>query len=285
MGKPAARIGDGHICPMVTPGTGTPHTGGPIIGPGCETVLIEGIPAATEGDVCACVGATDKITSGSTGVFIGGKPAARAGDKCEHGGLVIGGSGMVLIGESMGRNFLWLPCVWEDDGIHIEPAKEEKIAIVKKVISDCIDLLEKRLKLLEQDDPKTLEGFEKWFGYFDEERKVVILKRIKKQIVFFKELGLDKFSRIVHDEDYKVVIAQALPSDSTYTIYLGNRFWDTTLQLHAREIVLIHEISHFKKIGRTIDFGYDDECMIIVKKDPDKALYNADSYAFFITNY
>jgi hypothetical protein len=41
MGKPAARIGDMHVCPMVTPGLPPiPHVGGPITGPGCPTVLI-----------------------------------------------------------------------------------------------------------------------------------------------------------------------------------------------------------------------------------------------------
>nr|WP_242675032.1 PAAR domain-containing protein [Niastella populi] len=75
---------------MVTPGTGVPHVGGVIIGPGCGTVLIEGLPAATVGDACICVGEPDKITKGSTGVFLGGKPAARIGDQCAQGGRVTG---------------------------------------------------------------------------------------------------------------------------------------------------------------------------------------------------
>ena len=86
MSKPAARIGDMHVCPMVTPGTPPiPHVGGPIIGPGCATVLIGGMPAAVMGDMCVCTGPPDTITLGSTGVLIGGKPAARLGDMCGHG--------------------------------------------------------------------------------------------------------------------------------------------------------------------------------------------------------
>ncbi|MBV8416711.1 MAG: type VI secretion protein, partial [Verrucomicrobia bacterium] len=38
MGQPAARVGDPHVCPMVT-GV-VPHVGGPILPPGCPTVLI-----------------------------------------------------------------------------------------------------------------------------------------------------------------------------------------------------------------------------------------------------
>ncbi len=100
MGKPAARIGDMHTCPMVT-GT-VPHVGGPIIGPGCPTVLIGGMPAAVMTDMCVCTGPPDTIVKGSTGVFIGGKPAARLGDKCAHGGAIVVGCPTVLIGENSG---------------------------------------------------------------------------------------------------------------------------------------------------------------------------------------
>lgn len=102
MGKPAARIGDMHVCPMVTPGTPPiPHVGGPVTGPGCPTVLIGGMPAAVMGDMCVCTGPPDTIVLGSVGVFIGGKPAARMGDICGHGGSIVAGCPTVLIGEVM----------------------------------------------------------------------------------------------------------------------------------------------------------------------------------------
>lgn len=100
MGKPAARIGDMHVCPMVTPGVPPiPHVGGPVTGPGCPTVLIGGMPAAVMGDMCVCTGPPDTIILGSTGVMIGGKPAARMGDQCVHGGTIVLGCPNVLIGE------------------------------------------------------------------------------------------------------------------------------------------------------------------------------------------
>lgn len=103
MGKPAARIGDLHVCPMVTPGVPPiPHVGGPITGPGCPTVLIGNMPAAVMGDMCTCVGPPDTIVLGSTGVLIGGKPAARMGDQCAHGGTIVVGFPTVLIGEAGG---------------------------------------------------------------------------------------------------------------------------------------------------------------------------------------
>ena len=92
-----------HVCPMITPGVPPiPHVGGPIIGPGVPTVLIGGLPAATMGDTCTCVGPPDTIVLGSMGVFIGGKPAARMGDQCAHGGTIVLGMPTVLIGEAGG---------------------------------------------------------------------------------------------------------------------------------------------------------------------------------------
>jgi len=99
MSKPAARIGDMHTCPMVTPGTPPiPHVGGPILPPGCPTVLIGNQPAARMGDMATCVGPPDSIVLGSATVLIGGQPAARMGDSTVHGGIISMGFPQVLIG-------------------------------------------------------------------------------------------------------------------------------------------------------------------------------------------
>jgi len=96
---PAARITDMHTCPMVTPGLPPiPHVGGPVIGPGVPTVLIEKLPAAVIGDNCVCVGPPDVIVKGSATVMIGGKPAARMGDSTAHGGTIVLGAASVIIG-------------------------------------------------------------------------------------------------------------------------------------------------------------------------------------------
>ena len=101
MGKPAARLGDMHTCPMATPGTPpVPHVGGPITGPCVPNVLIGGPPAAVVGDMCTCVGPPDTIAPPcSLGVLIGGKPAARMGDMTVHGGAIVVGMPTVLIGD------------------------------------------------------------------------------------------------------------------------------------------------------------------------------------------
>jgi uncharacterized Zn-binding protein involved in type VI secretion len=93
---PAARLTDMHVCPMVT--VLVPHVGGPIVGPGCPTVLIGGMPAARVGDMLVCVGPPDVIVLGSFTVLIGSMPAARMTDMTAHGGVIILGMPTVLIG-------------------------------------------------------------------------------------------------------------------------------------------------------------------------------------------
>lgn len=92
----AARSGDMHTCPMVT-GT-VPHVGGPVMPPGCPTVIIGGMPAARVGDMATCSGPPDTIAKGSATVTIGGAPAARQGDTTAHGGAIVAGCPTVIIG-------------------------------------------------------------------------------------------------------------------------------------------------------------------------------------------
>jgi len=95
MPQPAARVGDMHVCPMIT--VLVPHVGGPILPPGGLPVLIGGMPAARVGDMCVCVGPPDVIALGSFTVMIGGMPAARMGDLTAHGGTIAIGCPTVLI--------------------------------------------------------------------------------------------------------------------------------------------------------------------------------------------
>ena len=84
-----------HVCPMVT--VLVPHVGGPVLPPGCPTVLIGGMPAARVGDMLVCVGPPDVIAMGSFTVLIGGQPAAQLGSLCAHGGAIVMGYPTVLI--------------------------------------------------------------------------------------------------------------------------------------------------------------------------------------------
>ena len=96
---PASRVGDMHVCPMVTPGLPpVPHVGGPILPPGAPTVLIGFVPAARVGDMCTCVGPPDVIIRGSMTVLTAFSMQARIGDMTAHGGTIVVGLPTVLVG-------------------------------------------------------------------------------------------------------------------------------------------------------------------------------------------
>ncbi len=97
---PASRVGDMHVCPMVT-GI-VPHVGGPVIPPGAITVLIGGMPAARIGDMCVCVGPPDVIALGAMTVIVSGMPQARILDLTAHGGMLVLGCPTVIVGDGAG---------------------------------------------------------------------------------------------------------------------------------------------------------------------------------------
>ena len=94
MGMPAARVGDMHVCPMVT--VLVPHVGGPLL-PGGALALVGGMPAACVTNTAVCVGPPDLVAMGSFITLIGGLPAARVGDITAHGGTIVMGAPTVLI--------------------------------------------------------------------------------------------------------------------------------------------------------------------------------------------
>ncbi len=79
---PASRIGDMHVCPMVTPGLPPiPHVGGPFV-LGSPTVLVGEMPQSRVTDMLVCVGPPDQAVLGCLTVLVGmagGAGAAGAG--------------------------------------------------------------------------------------------------------------------------------------------------------------------------------------------------------------
>jgi uncharacterized Zn-binding protein involved in type VI secretion len=268
---------------MVTPG-GVPHEGGNIIGC-CQTVWIEGELAATLGDVCLCNGGfPNVITTGSSGVFIEGKPAVRQGDLCVHGGKITSGSATVLIGETMGPDLIRALNEAENKSGFKEPSEEEKIVLINQAIQDCIALLERKLGLLEKGDTETLDAFNTWFGRADDEAKRTILTRIERALDLCRTLTVDNFGVIEDEEEKKVVYANSHPHDRFYSILLGDRFWKISpLSKKSKAGLIAHELSHFKDIGTTEDFIYGhDRCLGLAEEYPSLALYNAESFEYFM---
>lgn len=96
---PCARVGDLHLCPMITPGVPPiPHVGGPVLPPGVPTVIVSGSPAAPMGNMATCVGPPDTLVKGSSTVMVGSRPCVRIMiDPCAHGGMVTGPGALTVI--------------------------------------------------------------------------------------------------------------------------------------------------------------------------------------------
>jgi uncharacterized Zn-binding protein involved in type VI secretion len=276
-----------HTCPLATPATPpVPHVGGPITGTGCQSVLIGGLPAATIGEVCICTGGPpDSIISGVATVQIGGKAAVRMGDGSEHGGKVTSGCLTVLIGgEAVSMLHGRLVKVYEEEEEFEWPPEEERTKVIIEAIANCITLLETKLKLLKANDANTLRDFKELFGNDDTETKRIIKNRIRRTLKFCKRLTINNFNKIYNEDDRKIAFAWVDPTDKTYTISLGDKFWAAgATGKRSKEGIIIHELSHFKKIGKTKDYGYGKACFELGKIHPDQALYNAETFEYFIT--
>jgi len=132
----AARVTDLHTCPVAaTPGL-------PIAAPGSLTVLIDGLPAAREYDLCTCTDGVDMINDGEQSVLIEGQPAARVGDPTEKGGMIVGGSLTLLIGlprDPFERDFLFMTGMKLGDSLErFESLTGESLskATVRKLFDD-----------------------------------------------------------------------------------------------------------------------------------------------------
>jgi uncharacterized Zn-binding protein involved in type VI secretion len=273
-----------HRCPKVTPGTPpVPHVGGPVL-EGCPTVLIEGQPAAREGDSCFCFGEPDKIVTGSSGVYIGEKPAARKGDQTAHGGSIKTGSRTVLIGEKKVPRVLKKPALKGESEDIKELSPEEKISVINEAIENSIVLLEKKLQLLEQNDLDTLISFKTWFGQDDEGARMIILERIRKALEASKKLSVENFEELISEKEKRETCAIIYSDDSQYRIKVGSMFWKSEKEGEMiRSGTIIHELSHFENVGGTEDVLYGEkDCLELARIDPNGALNNADSFQLFV---
>jgi len=159
----------------------------------------------------------------------------------------------------------------------------KKPGVIKDAIEISIVLLENKLQLLERNDPDTIVAFKEWFGQDDEGAKGIILERIKRVLRVSKKLSVENFKEI-NDKKSKTKYAEIYPDDELLMVYLGEEFWIAPITgKDSRCGVLIHELSHLNDIGGTFDYTRgESDCLMLARKDPSDALYNADSFEYFI---
>ena len=138
--KQVVTINTMHTCPMTT--GNTPHVGGPIIGPGCSTATLNGIPIALQGDKCICAaGGQDVILQGCPTATINGVPIALQGSPTAHGGTIPAGvPGAVII--SKNTSVLEAGAEGEPAVYNLQWVKEEQIirnSKIEKVVTLVAD--------------------------------------------------------------------------------------------------------------------------------------------------
>lgn len=91
--------------------------------------------------------------------------------------------------------------------------------------------------------------------------------------------------------DFDCQGAQCSPSTYAYvyasgwTVYLCSQFWNAPAILAAdsRPGVLVHEFSHFHRVGATVDAAYGQtNAARLAEESPDLATNNADSFEYFV---
>jgi len=254
MAQPAARVGDMHICPMVTPGLPPiPHVGGPILPPGVPTVLIGGMPAATVTSQCTCVGPPDIIVKGSMIVLIGGKPAARMGDTTAHGGSVIIGCPTVLIGD-----------------------------VFSLALINALRMIESKLKELETWDENAKENLKKWMGDDSEATRDAVKEKIEK--IRDAILDMDETNFQPAEEGEEDCFAYVYPNDSTHTVYIGDDFGPApNTGTNSKAGTVIHEASHFNDVVGTDDHTYGTtKTQNLASSSPSTAQDNADNFEYYM---
>jgi len=134
-------------------------------------------------------------------------------------------------------------------------------------------------------DPRIYKEFEKWFGMVTKRKRDIILKRVRKTLEVCKDLRASDFELDIKSEDKKLIGYVYKIKGSRPKIYLGIRFWEIGNDSEkSRGGVVIHELSHLKDIGKTEDTTYGrNDSLKLATLYPDEALYNADSFEFFIT--
>ena len=89
---------------IVRVGDSTNH-GGTVVGPGVPSVLVEGMPAATMGDLHVCAlppnshqPTVSPFIAGNATVLVAGKPVVTTTDSCGCGAMAVIGSPTVSVG-------------------------------------------------------------------------------------------------------------------------------------------------------------------------------------------
>lgn len=135
--------------------------------------------------------------------------------------------------------------------------------------------------------------YARWFGRWDAERAAEVratylaidaVLGAEALHVVCPPVGMDGctvsvFANVWPDEPFRVNLCPAFFSMPGIAGVVEGSF---VFETGTREGTIIHEVSHFDAISATWDHCYGrTDCALMARRDPDRAVANADSYQYF----
>ncbi len=123
--------------------------------------------------------------------------------------------------------------------------------------------------------------YTRWFGAYTGARYATVLNGFLAAEEVFANSVLT-FTCDCAEEDKFAFVRPAIP----YVIHLCPVFWQVSLYgRDSQSGTLLHELSHFPAVRGTSDHAYGTaNVALLAQLDPDRAVFNADSYEFFAEN-
>jgi hypothetical protein len=209
---------------------------------------------------------------GATGSL--GLPTSDVGDSA-GGDLHQNFAGGVLYQAANGVQALFASPV---PGLTVQQAADA----IDRALADLRNMLTTRKAALQNWSPAEQALFQRWFGSTDAAARATILTRIDKELQLIQDTTLGNFQMPSPVDPTKY--AYVYPDDSNHLIYLDPRWVSApAVGTDSRAGTLAHEMSHFTDVGGTHDYAYGPtNCLSLALKDPGHALFNADSFEYYI---
>ena len=125
---------------------------------------------------------------------------------------------------------------------------------------------------------KKSTAYKTWFGRYTASRYSTAMQIYANVYTVFSDYTVTFNCDCDEEDTYAYVY-----SDQPFEIFLCGLFWDSpTIGNDSQAGTLIHETSHFDIVAGTDDYAYGQSaCKRLASKDPNRAVFNADSYEYF----
>lgn len=123
--------------------------------------------------------------------------------------------------------------------------------------------------------------YSNWFGEYDHDRFLKVYETIELISIAMDVVDIELSCQC----EFPGVFAYVYPTDP-FKIYLCDLYWTAPMTgTDSKGGTIVHELSHFQDLAATEDFVYSHEgAENLAETDPWSAVWNADSYEYFVEN-